>query len=116
MKTLKNITMIACVSAAMFAAPATMAQEAASTAANVKPSVTIGAGFRWDHCQQTYHAVGATTSYCYLETARVWVYETDDRAEEMFQAATADNNWLGVNIKATCTNYCRATYYRLYKS
>jgi len=72
----------------------------------------VTTGFKWDHCLQTYHHIGSSRTYCYLQSTKVWVWTTDDRAENMLIAGAASNHWVGINFNtSTSWNYIKMWKY-----
>lgn len=55
-------------------------------------------GFYWDHCQQTYRALGDTTTWCYLESNAVWIWVNDNEGEQSLIACAESNHWCGINV------------------
>ncbi len=58
-------------------------------------------GFRWDHCDYAYHAIGSSRTYCRLTDANITVWTSDDRAEQILIACAESNHWCGVNFTST---------------
>ena len=88
-----------------------MAEEVTGKAL-VTDKSNITPGFKWDHCLQTYHAIGSTTTWCYLESTKGWIGTSDDRAETILIVAAASHNWIGINFISTGGTW---NYMRLWK-
>jgi subtilisin family serine protease len=66
--------------------------------AKLSPGLNIG--LNWDHCQQTYRALGDDKTWCYLEANRVWIWANDDEGEESLIEAATRNHWVGIYVNS----------------
>lgn len=52
----------------------------------------------WYKVQQSYHFLGDTGTWAYLEGPNSWIYCSDDTCEHMLMAAAGSYHWLYVNM------------------
>jgi len=81
-------------------------------------SVAVGPkiGFTWDHLLQSYHYIGSSGTWGYLNATRTWLYTSDNRAENMLIAAAGSKHWFGVYVSGFVGTHPKVTSYRLYKN
>jgi hypothetical protein len=74
-----------------------------TTQSNVKASgvqTITGVGFVWDHCQQTWRALGDNKTWCYLESNTTWIWTNDSIVQNMMLDAAASDHWFGINVNS----------------
>ena len=80
-------------------------------------SVAVGPkiGFSWDHLLQSYHHIGSSGTWGYLEATKIWLYATDNRAENMLISGTDSHHWFGFYVSGFVGTSPKVSSYRLYK-
>lgn len=85
-----------------------------SALAALAPGLNLG--LNWDHCQQTYRALGDSVTWCYLEANQLWVAINDNEGEKSLIKATASNHWVGVNVSSISGTSFTINHVRVYKN
>ena len=101
MNILNKLATIAALVIAMGTAGQATAAEALGGVESNGSGTAVAVGFHWDHCSQTYRALGSSRTWCYAERLKTWVWTTDDQAEEMLIACAASYHWCGFNFTTT---------------
>ena len=57
-------------------------------------------GLNWDHCQQTWRALGDNKTWCYLESNTTWIWTNDSIVQNMMLDAAASDHWFGINVNS----------------
>lgn len=85
---------------------------------NALASITSGPqiGLNWDHCQEAYRDLGADRTWCYLESAKLWIWFNDNEAESSLIKAASSNHWIGYNISSINGSSFSINHVRLYKN
>jgi hypothetical protein len=82
--------------------------------AALSPGLNIG--LNWDHCQQTYRAIGDNKTWCYLEANKVWISANDTEAEESLIEATTENHWVGIYVDSVSGTSFTWSHIRVWKA
>jgi subtilisin family serine protease len=76
----------------------------------------LNLGLNWDHCQQTYRAIGDNKTWCYLEANKVWIWANDTEAEESMIEATTENHWVGIYVDSISGTSFTWSHIRVWKA
>jgi hypothetical protein len=76
----------------------------------------LNLGLNWDHCQQTYRAIGDNKTWCYLEANKVWIWANDTEAEESLIEATTENHWVGIYVNSISGTSFTWSHIRVWKA
>lgn len=78
-------------------------------------SAVTAPGFYWDRCQQAYRALGATTTWCYLESNAAWISVNDNEGEALLIACAESYHYCGINVTSVSGGSFSFNQLRLYK-
>lgn len=100
---------------------------AISTPAGSKPRIDLSAalgaisngpniGLNWDHCQQTYRALGDSVTWCWLEGGAFWLPINDNEGEKVLIKASSSFHWIGYYVSSISGSSFTVSHVRLWKS